>query len=109
MTVNSKQNCINDLSASVKRTATWRRELQNKYVTDSRNERAAEKLDQIADEIYNLTDEDWAALSPYYSWSSGKWADAVSQTSRLVGFRNVNTLRAFMVHLVGILSHSVAA
>jgi hypothetical protein len=108
MTINSKQNCIIDLSASVKRTAVWRRGLQAKF-NDSRNGLAAERLDQLATEINDLSDEAWSELSPFYSWSSGKWADAVSQTSRLVSFRNVNSLPAFVAHLVGILSQSVAA
>jgi hypothetical protein len=103
MIINSKQNCISDLSASVKRTAIWRRGLEAKF-NDSRNGLAAERLDQLAIEIANLSDQDWSELSVYYSWSSGKWADAVSQTSRQVGFRRVNTLPDFVSSLVGILS-----
>jgi hypothetical protein len=82
--------------------------LQAKF-NDSRNGLAAEQLDQLATEITDLSDEAWSALSPFYSWSSGKWADAVSQTSRQVGFRNVNNLSAFVSQLVGVLSQSVAA
>jgi hypothetical protein len=109
MIINSKQNCITDLNASIKRTANWRRQLKAKF-NDERNGAAAERLDELAIEVSDLSDDDWAALGPYYSWSSGKWADAVSQTSRLVGFRNVDSLPAFVVHLAGILSQpSVAA
>jgi len=42
MTNNSKENCFNDISISLARTANWRRQLQAKN-NDPRNERAAEK------------------------------------------------------------------
>src|ERR1700730_6240696 len=50
MTINSKQNCIHDLNASLTRTANWRRALQTKFPNDPRNGRAAERLDQLATE-----------------------------------------------------------
>jgi hypothetical protein len=107
----SKSNCINDMSSSMARTANWRRQLQTKYLDDCRNTLAAEKLDQLADEVNDLSDEAWADLSPHYGWCSGKWSDAVSLASRHVVFRNVTTLPAFISDLVGILSQpsSVAA
>jgi hypothetical protein len=103
MIINSKQNCKIDLSASVKRTANWRRQIKAKF-NDDRNGPAAERLDQLAIEISNLGDEAWEELKPFYNWSSGEWSEAVSQTSRLVGFRGVNTLADFVNQLVGILS-----
>jgi len=102
---NSKQNCIDSLSGSLTRTANWRRGLQAKYPNDPRNGRAAEKLDQLADETNDLTDEAWSELVPFYNWASGTWSDAVSQASRRVEFqRNVRTFPAFVNNLVGILS-----
>jgi hypothetical protein len=109
MAINSKQNCSLDLSASIRRTSSWRRGLQDKY-NDPRNGRAADILDRIAAEAEELSDEAWSTLSQHYCWSSGKWADSVSQTSRLAGFRHVDTLSAFVEQLVRILSQaSVAA
>jgi hypothetical protein len=75
MIINSKQNCSTDLSASIKRTAIWRRELKNKYVNDARNERAAGALEKLATETCSLSDEAWAELMPYYSWSSATWSE----------------------------------
>jgi len=98
---NSKQNCIDDLSASLIRSSNWRRGLQSKF-DDPRNGRA-ETLDKLAGETNDLTDEARSELKPFYNWASGKWSEAVSQTSRQVGFRNVNTLPAFVSSLVGIL------
>ncbi len=110
MIINSKQNCINDLSASLRRTAGWRRELQKKYVNNSRrNEKAAATLERLADETNDLTDEAFETLQPFYSWSSGTWSDAVSQASRHVEFRNVRTLPGFVNDLVGILSQPAVA
>src|SRR5260221_1643356 len=98
MISNNKQNCIYDLSSSIKRTAIWRRRLQAKY-NDPGNGRAAENLERLAIEVTELTDEQWSQLLRFYDWASGTWSDAISQTSRLVGFRNVNTLPAFVDQL----------
>jgi hypothetical protein len=107
--INSKQNCIDSLSASLTRTANWRRALQAKYSNDPRNGRAAQTLDNLAGETNDLTDEAWSELKPFYSSSSGKWSDAVSQASRRVEFqRNVRTFPAFVNNLVGILSEQNA-
>jgi hypothetical protein len=109
MSINSKQNCISDLSASISRTASWRRALQAKYINDPRNSRAAETLARLADEAVNLTDEQWAQLAPFYSWVSETWCEAVSQAARHVEFqRNVRTFSAFVQHLISILSEERA-
>ena len=104
----NKQDCIYDLSSSILRSEKWRRQLEVKY-HDPRNGRAAERLNQLAIEIGDLTDEQFSELKPFYSWSSPTWSEAVSQTSRLVEFRNVRTLPDFVASLVGILSQSNAA
>lgn len=110
MISNSKQNCINDLSASIARTENWRRGLQAKYPNDPRNGRAAETLNKLADEANDLTDEAWSELKPFYNWASPTWSDGVSQVSRRVEFqRNVRTFPAFVANLVGILSQTSAA
>jgi hypothetical protein len=93
------------------RTASWRRQLQVRYPTEARNIPAAAKLDQLADEVNELSDEAWAELSPHYEWCSGRWADAVSMASRHVFFHNVKTLPAFIndrsANRVGINSDTV--
>jgi hypothetical protein len=103
--INSKQSCTDSLSASISRTANWRRGLQAKFPGDNRNKPAAEMLEQFADETYNLSDEAWSQLQPFYSWGSETWNEAVSETSRRVVFkRNIRTFPDFVNNLVGILS-----
>ena|ERR1700730_5935186 len=106
--INSKTNCANDLSAAIKRTANWRRGLKDKY-SDPRCERAADALDQLSADAQQLSDELFERLKMYYSWASGKWADAISTTGRQVGFRPINTLSEFVDQLVAILSQQSAA
>jgi hypothetical protein len=81
---NSKQYCIDSLTGSLKRTATWRRSLQSKYPNDPRNGRAAERLNQLAIEANDLTDEVFNQLQPFYDWASENWSEAVSQASIVV-------------------------
>jgi hypothetical protein len=104
-----KQNCIDSLSGSLKRTANWRRSLQQKYPSDFRNGRSAEALQRLAGETNNLSDRVWSELEPFYNWSSPTWSEAVSAAARKVGFHNVNTLSAFTETLVGILSEQNTA
>jgi hypothetical protein len=95
------------MSASISRTANWRRGLKTRHPHDLRLERAADKLEQFADETSNLTDEAWTELEPFYSWNSETWSDAVSKTSRLVEFQpNVRTFPDFINNLVGFLQHA---
>jgi hypothetical protein len=103
MISNSKQNCIDSLNGSLTRTANWRRGLDARY-NDPRNGRAADTLAQLARETKSLTDEAWGKLQNFYNWSSPTWSEAVSAASRQVGFRNVNTLPAFVSALLGLLS-----
>jgi hypothetical protein len=78
-------------------------------IQDPRNARAAETLDKLAGEANDLSDEAWQQLKPYFSWSCGKWSDAVSLASRRVEFqRNVKTLPAYVDHLAEILAEQNA-
>src|ERR1700704_5707642 len=79
--INNKQNCIDDLSASLTRSANWRRALQSKF-DDPGNGRAADRLAKLAGETNDMTAEAWSELKPFYNWASGKWSEAVSQTSK---------------------------
>src|SRR5260370_376111 len=109
MITDNKLACLTDLSASLRRTAGWRRELHKKY-PDVRNGKAAETLDKLAAQTSDLTDQEWQALAPFYSWASGTWSEAVSAASRHVEFRNIQTFPDFVNRLISILSQaSVAA
>ena len=108
MISNDKQGCMDHIGGSVKRSANWRRQLQTKW-PDQRNERAAVALDRLAYESSYMTDRDFARLAPHYSWSSATFADAVSETSRLVGYRGVDSFPDFMNALARILNRSGVA
>jgi hypothetical protein len=110
MTLNDKQDCIASLNACLSRTANWRRGMQAKYPNDSRNRLAAETLDKLASEANDLTDEAWEnELKPFFNWTSQAWSDAVSQVSRMVEFRGVNTFPGFTRLLARVLSQSSVA
>jgi predicted aminopeptidase len=102
--INTKQNCALSLRGSLRRAANWRRSMQAKYPEDDRNGLAAETLDRIASDTASLSDDSWAKLQNYYSWCSEPWNEAVAKASRLVGFRNVDSLPAYTSALEGILS-----
>jgi hypothetical protein len=107
---NAIKSCTDSLSASLIRTRDWRRGLQAKYKNDPRLGKAAETLDKLAGQTNELSDEAWTALCPFYDWSSGTWADAVSLASRRVEFQhNVRTFSAFVNQLIGILSEQNVA
>jgi hypothetical protein len=77
---------------------------------DQRNELAAVKLKQLSVEIEDLSDSSWEELEKHYSLSSPRFFDAVSEVSRSVVFRGINTLEDFVSRLLFILSkQSVAA
>lgn len=103
--INSKQNCIDSLSEGLSRTANWRRNMQERYPSDVRNGKAADRLHQMAAESGDLSDEAWEELRPFYSWCSEPWSEAVSKAGRLVEFsRAVRTFPALIDNLIGILS-----
>jgi len=105
MTNSNKQSCEDSLRTSLLRSRDWRRRLKAKFPNDQRISRAAETLDRIAGETDSLTDEEWDTLSPFYDWSSGAWAESVSQAARNVEFRHdVRTFHGFINNLIGILS-----
>jgi len=110
MIKNSKENMIHDVTASLRRTASWRRELCRKF-NDHRNELAAKTLEELANVAPAVSDDYWSELLPYYDLNFSTWADAVSQASRHVEFRNIKTFAGFVDDLVSILSQpsSVAA
>jgi hypothetical protein len=55
---------------------------RQKCPNDPRNGRVAERLDQLATETKDLSEEASDELQNFYSWASGKWSDAVLRASR---------------------------
>jgi hypothetical protein len=101
----NKNNCSDSICRSLVRTADWRKNLQSRFPTDDRNGRAATTLARLANEAEGLTDGEWSKLQPFYSWSSERWSNAVSEASRRVEFqRNIRTFPAFVEDLTHILS-----
>jgi hypothetical protein len=102
---NNKQNCSDSIYRSLVRTADWRKNLQTRFPTDPRNGRASETLARLANDADGLTEESWSELKPFYSWSSERWSNAVSEAARRVEFqRNIRTFPAFVEDLTHILS-----
>jgi hypothetical protein len=83
--MNDKNDCIESITRTLERTSVWRKSLATKF-EDARNLRAAETLDGFVTDTANLTDEQWATLSPHYNWSSEKWRSALSDTARGIRF-----------------------
>lgn len=48
--------------------------------------RAADTLERLASQAVTMTDEQWDAFSPHYSWSSQQWRDSVNHVARGVAF-----------------------
>lgn len=108
--MNQKTDCVKSLSAHLRRTASWRRSIAAKFPGDPRNVRAAEALDGLATAIMDLSDAQWCRLEEHYSWASEKWAVAVNDASRLVGFQPATmTVAGFVAVLTGLLRVEVAA
>lgn len=108
--MNQKTDCTKSQSAHLRRTASWRRSIAAKYPGDPRNLRAAEALDDLATAIMDLSDAEWFQLEAHYSWASERWAVAVNDASRLVGFRpNTATVAGLVATIAGLLRVEVAA
>ncbi|WP_441230055.1 hypothetical protein AB7828_10060 [Tardiphaga sp. 215_C5_N2_1] len=108
--MNQKTDCTKSLSAHLRRTASWRRSIAAKYPGDPRNVRAAEALDGLATAVMDLSDAEWCRLKEHYSWASEKWAVAVNDASRLVGFQpNTTTVAGLVATIAGLLRVEVAA
>jgi hypothetical protein len=102
----NKQDCIESITQSLERTAAWRRDLVVKFPDDIRNARAAETLEKLAIDAADLTDEQWAELSPRFGgWASQAWRQSVSFAARQVGFAHrQKSFDSFVKNLIGALS-----
>jgi hypothetical protein len=102
MIENEKIDCIDSLTFGLNRTALWRNKMAASYPSDPRNGRAAECLSKLAIDASKLTDSAWLQLKPHSGWASEPWREAISQTARLVGFKQkINDLPSFVTTLIG--------
>lgn len=86
MNLNTKEDCIDSITKTLERTAAWRKSTSIRFPDDPRNTRAVERLNQLAADAFNLTDEQWSDLQPWYGWASEEWRNGLNQTARQVGF-----------------------
>jgi len=108
MIQNEKDNCVDSIIRVLEGTAAWRKIVAFRHPEDTRNQRAIERLSQLAKDAANLSDEQWSLLEPAYS--SAKWRDALSLVARQVGFHHrAASLDTFVMVLANQLSISVAA
>jgi hypothetical protein len=56
-------DCVDSITFGISRAGGWRRGVAARYTADQRNIRAAEALEKIANEKFELTDSEWAALA----------------------------------------------
>lgn len=104
-----KTDCFGEIVKSLKRTSGWRQYLTAMY-DDPRNIDAAAITARLAKEATALTDPQWSALQPYWSWSSANFHAALSDASRHVGFaRHIEELDDFVQHLANLLKRQTRA
>jgi hypothetical protein len=105
MKENDKYDCVNSIKDGLQRTALWRQKMGLRYPHDARNSPAAALLYQLADHADQLSDADWQRLEPHFAVTSPRWAEAVSEASRLVGFKSQSPdLASFVRNLLGLLA-----
>ena len=101
--IDLRQECTDFVARSVRKTADWRRSNTKRWPGDDRNMKAADRLNEIADEATELSDYIWEGLKPYFHWSDEQFAEAVSQTSRNVVFRHdIKNFDAYTRSLLGV-------
>jgi cyclopropane fatty-acyl-phospholipid synthase-like methyltransferase len=76
--------------------------MRQRFPTDPRNLAAIDLLNQIASQV--LSDADWHRLEPHFALTSAAWQHAVSEASRVVGFKTHSPeLGSFVRNVVGLL------
>jgi hypothetical protein len=108
--INEKNDAVEYIIRVLEQKSAWRKSITAKFPDDPRNKRASDRLDQLAVEAAAMTDEQFAALKPYFGWASVTFRDATSQVARQVGFyHRAKDFAAFVAALVNELSHSSVA
>lgn len=100
----TKLNCTGAISRSIDRTSDWRSGLANRYPNDPRNHQAATSLKRMARPGSEITDRQWDRLRPFYDPLRQRWLDALTRTSREVGFRtHPLSFHEYVEGLIGVL------
>jgi hypothetical protein len=86
--INDKNDAVEYIVRVLEQKSAWRKATTARFPDDPRNKRASDRLDQLAVEAVEMTDEQYDALKPYFGWASVAFRDALSQVSRQVGFQH---------------------
>jgi hypothetical protein len=86
--INDKNDAAEYIIRVLEHKSAWRKAITAKFPDDPRNERAADRLDQLAVEAAGMTDDQFAALKPYFGWASVAFRDSLSQVARQIGFHH---------------------
>jgi hypothetical protein len=103
---NERFECLASLRGSLRRTANWRAlKVASRFPNDARNNAATATLNRIVEQLEALTDSEWTALQPHFSWQSKKWIDALNEVSRRIGFSgNIVDRDGFVDSVIGLLN-----
>jgi hypothetical protein len=105
-----RNDCLQNILASLIRTSGFRWRKAKQYPDDPRNLRASESLKLMASNATELPDEYWEKLESLYVPESDGWRNALNQATNNVGFSNrSNSFAFFLRSLVELLPTSVAA
>jgi hypothetical protein len=106
--INEKNDAVEYIVRVLEQKSDWRKSLAARFPDDPRNLRSSDRLDQLAVEAAEMTDEQFAALKPYFGgWASVAFRDALSQVSRQIGFQHrAKDFESFVKTLVHELSLS---
>jgi hypothetical protein len=108
--INDKNDAVEYIIRVLEQKSAWRKAITAKFPDDPRNKRASDRLDQLAVEAAGMTDDQFAALKPYFGWASVAFRDAMSQVARQVGFHHrTKDFASFVAALVHELSLSSVA
>ena len=103
----NKQTLRGSLASGLLSTSEWRAHTQTVYKNDPRNERAAAKLQELAEYVSGANDSEIREFEPYFVQNGPTWRKAVSSANRAVSFRNeVATFSEYAEILLARLVHS---
>jgi hypothetical protein len=98
-----KDDCIESIKDSLRRAAGWREKMRLRFPQDHRNLDAACLLNLLISQADQLSDAEWERLEPHFAVTSSRWGEALSEASRLVGFKSQSPdLSSFLRNLVGL-------
>jgi hypothetical protein len=109
MYARDKSDCCWSLSAALVKGIKFRHKVGDQY-NDPRNARAEVQLAKLADDAPTLSDSCWKRLQPHFETRPKQWREALSETVRMVGFKNmIEDFESFADALLDVLNEPVIA